>query len=282
MDTSSETLLWRDDRNGIARLTLNRPEAFNSLSRDLLGNLEQELGRIAADRSIRVVVIAGSGKAFCAGHDLKEMAADLRPEAIRALFEQCSRVMLGLTRLPQPVIARVHGIATAAGCQLVAACDLAVCSDDSRFATSGVKYGLFCSTPMVALSRNVPRKAALEMLLTGDFIDAAEALRLGLVNQVAPPGALDAAVANLCARLTDKPAAVLALGSAPFTGSSSRAWSRPTPSPPTPSSRTRWGWTLPRASRPSSVSASRSGPTLDLPATPLSPYGPPRAGVAQW
>lgn len=212
MDASTETLLWRDDRDGVARLTLNRPEAFNSLSRDLLGNLEQELGRIAADRSVRVVVIAGSGKAFCAGHDLKEMAADLRPEAVRALFEQCSRVMLGLTRLPQPVIASVHGIATAAGCQLVAACDLAVCSDDSRFATSGVKYGLFCSTPMVALSRNVPRKAALEMLLTGDFIDAAEALRLGLVNQVVPPGALDAAVADLCARLTDKPAAVLALG----------------------------------------------------------------------
>ena len=162
------------------------------------------------------MVIAGAGKAFCAGHDLKEMGADLRDAPVRALFERCSAVMTALTRLPQPVIARVHGIATAAGCQLVAACDLAVAADDSRFATSGVKYGLFCSTPMVALSRNVARKPAMEMLLTGDFVDAAEALRLGLVNRVAPADGLDAAVAALCARLLDKPRDVLAAGKRAF------------------------------------------------------------------
>lgn len=212
MDARNEPLLLRDDRRGIAHLTLNRPTAFNSLSRELLGLLEAELERIAADRAVRVVVIAGAGKAFCAGHDLKQMGADLREEPVRALFDQCSKVMVALTRLPQPVIARVHGIATAAGCQLVAACDLAVASEEARFATSGIKYGLFCSTPMVALSRNLPQKPALEMLLTGDFIDAAEAQRTGLVNRVVPAQELDAAVETLCARLIDKPARVLALG----------------------------------------------------------------------
>ena len=212
----SEPLLLRHDEDGVATLTLNRPAAFNSLSRALLTALEDQLAAIAEDGSVRVVVLAGAGKAFCAGHDLKEIGAELRHEAVHALFAQCSRMMLALTRLPQPVIARVHGIATAAGCQLVAACDLAVCGEDSRFATSGIKYGLFCSTPMVALSRNVPRKAAMEMLLTGDFVDAAEAQRLGLVNQVAPAAGLDAAVAALCRRLLDKPAAVLALGKRAF------------------------------------------------------------------
>jgi enoyl-CoA hydratase/carnithine racemase len=216
MDLGAQAPLLRQDQGGVARLTLNRPAAFNSLSRELLELLEREIEAIAVDASARVVVIAGSGKAFCAGHDLKEIGADRREEPVRALFERCSRVMTRLTTLPQPVIARVHGIATAAGCQLVAACDLAVCSEDSRFATSGVKYGLFCSTPMVALSRNVPRKAALEMLLTGDFVDAAEALRLGLVNRVVAAGELDAAVEALCARLLDKPAAVLALGKRAF------------------------------------------------------------------
>jgi enoyl-CoA hydratase/carnithine racemase len=216
MEGSNEPLLLREDEGGVSRLTLNRPQAFNSLSRDLLTALEQELDKIAADPATRVVVLAGAGKAFCAGHDLKEMGADLCDAPVRALFEHCSRMMVKLTRLPQPVIARVHGIATAAGCQLVAACDLAVCSADARFATSGVKYGLFCSTPMVALSRNLPRKAAMEMLLTGDFIDAPEALRLGLVNQVAPPGGLDAAVAALSTRLLDKPRRVLALGKSAF------------------------------------------------------------------
>ncbi|MFL5333228.1 MAG: enoyl-CoA hydratase [Geminicoccaceae bacterium] len=216
MDASPEPTLLRSDAGGIVRLTLNRPQAYNSLSLELLGRLADELDRIALDRSTRVVVLAGAGKAFCAGHDLKEMGADLRDQPVRALFERCSKMMLRLAQLPQPVIARVHGIATAAGCQLVAACDLAVCSADARFATSGVKYGLFCSTPMVALSRNLPRKPAMEMLLTGDFVDAAEALRLGLINQIAAPEALDQAVQALCARLLDKPPAVLALGKRAF------------------------------------------------------------------
>lgn len=216
MDLPAEPTLLRTDAHGVTRLTLNRPQAYNSLSFDLLGRLEQELASIAEDPAVRVVVLAGAGKAFCAGHDLKEMGADLRDAPVRALFDRCSAVMVALTRLPQPVIARVHGIATAAGCQLVAACDLAVCADDGRFATSGVKYGLFCSTPMVALSRNVPRKPAMEMLLTGDFVDAAEAQRLGLVNRVVPADGLDAAVDALCARLLDKPRAVLALGKRAF------------------------------------------------------------------
>ena len=216
MDLSAEPTLLRADANGVARLTLNRPQAYNSLSFELLGRLQQELAGIAEDPAVRVVVLAGAGNVFCAGHDLKEMGADLRDAPVRALFDRCSAVMTALTRLPQPVIARVHGIATAAACQLVAACDLAVCAADSRFATSGVKYGLFCSTPMVALSRNVPRKPAMEMLLTGDFVDAAEARRLGLVNRVVPADGLDAAVDALCARLLDKPRTVLALGKRAF------------------------------------------------------------------
>ena len=216
MDASPEPTLLRSDVDGVVRLTLNRPQAYNSLSFELLGRLADELDRVAEDRNTRVVVLAGAGKAFCAGHDLKEIGADLRDQPLRVLFERCSQVMLRLQRLPQPVIARVHGIATAAGCQLVAACDLAVCSDDARFATSGVKYGLFCSTPMVALSRNLPRKAAMEMLLTGDFIGAEEARQRGLVNQIAAPDALDDAVRSLCARLLDKPPAVLALGKRAF------------------------------------------------------------------
>ena len=216
MTEPSDSILLRHDARGVARLTLNRPEAFNSLSLALLARLQAELDRIAEDPAVRVVVIAGAGKAFCAGHDLKEMGRDLRDAPVRQLFERCSQMMLTLARLPQPVIARVHGIATAAGCQLVAACDLAVAAADSRFATSGVKYGLFCSTPMVALSRNVPRKAALEMLLTGDFIPADEALRLGLVNRVVPGDGLDGEVEALCARLVDKPRHVLALGKRAF------------------------------------------------------------------
>ncbi len=214
--TSSEPTLLRHDRNGVVRLTLNRPQAFNSLSFELLGRLQAELDAIAEDPRARVVVIAGAGRAFCAGHDLKEMGADLRDAPVRALFDRCSAMMLTLARLPQPVIARVHGIATAAGCQLVAACDLAVAAADSRFATSGVKYGLFCSTPMVALSRNLPRKPAMEMLLTGDFVSADEAMRLGLVNRVVPAEALDAEVDGMCARLLDKPRHVLALGKRAF------------------------------------------------------------------
>ncbi len=197
---------------GVAGLTLNRPDQYNALSNELLGALQAELDRIKDDPAVRVVVITGSGQAFCAGHDLKEIAAKRERATLTALFGQCSRMMLTLTQLPQPVIALVDGIAAAAGCQLVAACDLALATSNARFATSGVKYGLFCSTPMVALSRNVPRKAAMEMLLTGDFIEAEDAARMGLVNQVVAPEQLEAAFDDMVSRLLDKPREVLALG----------------------------------------------------------------------
>lgn len=216
MESDVETNLSVAEEGGVVRLTLNRPKAYNSLDMALLDALHEALDRIGRSHTARVVVLAGHGKAFSAGHDLKEIGRDRRHEAIHRLFSRCSAMMLKLKDLPQPVIAEVDGIATAAGCQLVAACDLAVCSEESRFATSGVKYGLFCSTPMVALSRNVPRKAAMEMLLTGDFVDAAEALRLGLVNVVAPKAELAGATAALCARLLDKPKDVLALGKRAF------------------------------------------------------------------
>ncbi len=175
-------------------LTLNRPAQFNSLSQSLLTELETALDAIAADESARVIVIAGAGKAFCAGHDLKEMRANPAMDFQQSLFEQCSRMMIRLTEIPQPVIARVHGIATAAGCQLVAMCDLAVASESARFAVSGINVGLFCSTPSVGLARNIGRKQAMEMLLTGDFIDARTALERGLVNRVVPDDQLDAEV----------------------------------------------------------------------------------------
>lgn len=205
-------VLLRTDSGGVATLTLNRPEAFNALSVDLLGALQTELDLLATDERVRVVVLAGNGKAFCAGHDLKEMRANSSPEATRALFDQCSQVMLSIIRLSKPVIARVHGIATAAGCQLVATCDLAVAAETVRFAVSGVNLGLFCSTPMVALSRNLPRKQAMELLLTGDFIDARTALQYGLVNRVVPADQLDAAVAELAGKIASKSPAAVALG----------------------------------------------------------------------
>jgi enoyl-CoA hydratase/carnithine racemase len=212
-DTSaSGPVLLRSDAEGVAGLTLNRPDQYNALSRELLGALQVELDLIKDDPATRVVVITGQGRAFCAGHDLKEIAHERERGKLTELFGQCSKVMLSLTRLPQPVIALVDGIATAAGCQLVAACDLALATTNARFATSGVKYGLFCSTPMVALSRNVPRKPAMEMLLTGDFIEADDAFRLGLVNKVVPPERLEEAFDGMVARLLDKPREVLALG----------------------------------------------------------------------
>jgi enoyl-CoA hydratase/carnithine racemase len=210
--SAPEPMLLRSDAEGIAGLTLNRPDQYNALSRELLGALEVELDRIKDDPAVRVVAITGRGRAFCAGHDLKEIAHERERGKLTELFGQCSKVMLSLTRLPQPVIALVDGIATAAGCQLVAACDLAVATTNARFATSGVKYGLFCSTPMVAMSRNVPRKPAIEMLLTGDFIEADDAFRLGLVNKVVPPERLEEAFDGMVARLLDKPREVLALG----------------------------------------------------------------------
>ncbi len=215
-DALDEPILLRHDAGGVVTLTLNRPTAFNSLSEALIAEIQGELDRIEGDPACRILVLQGTGKAFCAGHDLKEMGDHRTRADLGRLFGRCSAMMTRLTRLDVPVVAVVDGIATAAGCQLVAACDLAIASDRSRFATSGVKYGLFCSTPMVALARNVPRKPALEMLLTGDFIDAATALRHGLVNEVVAPDALDDALAALVGRLVDKPKEVLALGKRAF------------------------------------------------------------------
>jgi len=200
------------DARGVVTLTLNRPQAFNALSEALMASLQRELDALETDRSVRVLVVAGAGKAFCAGHDLREMRAKPSLEYYQRLFTQCSQVMLTLRRLPIPVIARVHGIATAAGCQLVAQCDLAVAASDARFAVSGVNLGLFCSTPGVPLSRNVPLKQAFEMLVTGDFIDAEEARERGLVNRVVAPEALDAEVEKLVAGILRKPRVAIALG----------------------------------------------------------------------
>ncbi len=212
----SEHLLLRADAGGVATLTLNRPGQFNALSEELLDELQAALDAIAADATVRAVVIAGAGKAFCAGHDLKQMRANHDKATMQKLFKQCGRVMTTISQMPQPVIARIHGIATAAGCQLVAACDLAVAADVARFAVSGINVGLFCATPAVALSRNVGRKQALEMLLTGDFIDADEALRRGLVNRVVSPDQLDAAVTKLTASICGKSAAAVAMGKQMF------------------------------------------------------------------
>jgi enoyl-CoA hydratase/carnithine racemase len=200
------------DARGVVTLTLNRPQAYNALSEALLGALQRELDSIATDESVRVVVLAAEGKAFCAGHDLREMRAAPSHDYYRRLFAQCSRMMLTLTRLPVPVIARVQGIATAAGCQLVAQCDLAVAASGARFAVSGVNLGLFCSTPGVPLSRNVSRKRAFEMLVTGDFIDAREALACGLVNRVVEPAELEAETERLVAGIVAKPRIAVAMG----------------------------------------------------------------------
>jgi enoyl-CoA hydratase/carnithine racemase len=200
------------DARGAVTLTLNRPKAFNALSEALLTALQRELDALETDETARVLVLAGAGKAFCAGHDLREMRAQPSLEYYQRLFTQCSQVMLSLRRLPIPVIARVHGIATAAGCQLVAQCDLAVAASDARFAVSGVNLGLFCSTPGVPLSRNLLLKSAFEMLVTGDFIDAATALDRGLVNRVVASDALDAEVEKLVASIVRKPRVAIALG----------------------------------------------------------------------
>lgn len=216
-EADREVLVERStDARGVVRLTLNRPKAFNALSEGLLAALQAELDAIAQDPAARVVVLAGSGKAFCAGHDLKEMRAQPSLDYYRKLFDQCSRMMLTIQRLPQPVIARVQGIATAAGCQLVAMCDLAVAASDAKFAVSGVNYGLFCSTPSVALTRNIGRKEAMEMLLTGEFIDAQTAKARGLVNRVVAAEALDAEVEALVASILAKPQVAIAAGKGMF------------------------------------------------------------------
>jgi enoyl-CoA hydratase/carnithine racemase len=216
LQTSGEALVLRQDAGGVTTLTLNRPAQFNSLSQAMLTALQEVLDAIAGDPAVRVVVLAGAGKAFCAGHDLKEMRATPTKEFQQALFRQCGKMMMTLTRLPQPVIARVQGIATAAGCQLVSMCDLAVAADVAKFAVSGINLGLFCSTPSVGLARNMGRKQALEMLLTGEFIDALEAQRRGLINRVVPVEDLDAEVARLAASIVAKSPLAVSLGKQMF------------------------------------------------------------------
>jgi enoyl-CoA hydratase/carnithine racemase len=209
-------LLYERDARGVVTLTLNRPQSFNALSEAMLDAMQSALDRVAGDEQARVVVIGATGKAFCAGHDLKEMRAQPAIDYYEKLFAQCGRMMMSIQRLPVPVIARVQGIATAAGGQLVAMCDLAVASRDARFAVSGINVGLFCSTPSVALSRNVARKAAFEMLVTGDFISAEQAFDKGLVNRVVDTDALDAEVAALVDTIVAKPRVAIAMGKALF------------------------------------------------------------------
>src|ERR1700722_2807933 len=214
--------LVREEREGaIIRLTLNRSGARNALSTALMAALQKCLDGLAEDSGSRVIVLASSGPAFCSGHDLKEMTACRREtgggrDSFAKIFAQCSRLMQSIVRHPKPIIAEVQGIATAAGCQLVASCDLAVASDVARFATPGVNIGLFCSTPMVALSRNVGRKQAMEMLLTGDVIDAQEALRIGLVNRVVPPDALEGDTMKLARLIAEKPRQTVKIGKEAF------------------------------------------------------------------
>ncbi len=214
--TENAPVLLEACEDGVLRLTLNRPAARNALSMALMTALIDALGRAASDPRARVVVVSGAGPAFCAGHDLREIRGDPRRETYERVFALCSELMLRIVRLPKPVIAEAHGVATAAGCQLVATCDLAVAAEDARFATPGVNIGLFCSTPMVALSRAVGRKAAMEMLLTGELIDAGTAQRLGLVNRVAPRAGLREAVDALARQIAGKSAFSVALGKEAF------------------------------------------------------------------
>ena len=212
----TDKLLLREDHEGVATLTLNRPQQFNALSEELLSALQEELDRIAMDDSCRIVILAGAGKAFCAGHDLKEMRATPDQFYYEDLFSRCSQMMLTLARMPQIVVARVQGMATAAGCQLVANADLAVSADTARFAVSGINLGLFCSTPSVPLSRAVSRKRAFEMLTTGNFIDAHTAQEYGLVNRVVAAEKLDETVDVLTQNIASKPADALRAGKALF------------------------------------------------------------------
>lgn len=211
MTTATLLQLSKDER-GVATLTLDDPKRFNALGEEMLAALQSVLDDLSKDESLRVLVIAGSGKAFCAGHNLKEMAANPQMEWYQSLFQKCARVMMSIQNLPVPVIARVHGMATAAGCQLVAQCDLAVASTEASFATSGINYGLFCATPSVPLVRNIGFKQAMEMLLTGDFIDAPTAQERGLVNRVVAAAALDVEVEKLVQSILEKPASAIRLG----------------------------------------------------------------------
>ncbi|MEE9387813.1 MAG: enoyl-CoA hydratase [Paracoccaceae bacterium] len=214
-------ILEREDKGAIAHLTMNAPDRLNALSDAMLAALTDELTRLKDDRTIRAVILSGAGKAFCAGHDLKEMTAGRQAEDAGAayfadLFARCGALMQLIPTLPQPVIAQVHGIATAAGCQLVASCDMAVAAQGTRFGVNGVNIGLFCSTPMVALSRNIPRKQAFEMLTTGEFIDATRARELGLVNRVVPPDDLAAETQALAQTVADKLGSAVRIGKRAF------------------------------------------------------------------
>lgn len=211
-----QPILLRDDRDGITTLTLNRPAQYNALSGEMLAELQAALDAINQDDSVRVVILAANGKAFCPGHDLKQMRSSEEREFHQALFDQCSRMMLTINQMQQPVIARVQGIATAAGCQLVANCDLAVAAEEARFAVSGINVGLFCSTPAVPLSRNMSRKRALHMLLTGDFISAQTAQLYGLVNEVVSMAELEQATIALAQKIIAKSAHAIRLGKQMF------------------------------------------------------------------
>lgn len=215
-DQTAAPVLVRSTSGEVATLTLNRPRQYNALSGALLAALHEELDVLARDTAVRVVMITGSGSAFCSGHDLKEMRAMQSRQEVEALFSSCSEMMKKLVRLPQPVIAVVNGLATAAGCQLVAQCDLAVAATNARFAASGINLGLFCSTPAVSISRNLGRKRAAEMLFTGEFVDAETALDWGLLNRVAPPEQLQETARALADTLRSKPREALALGKALF------------------------------------------------------------------
>ena len=212
----SDILLHTRDERGVHTLTLNTPQAYNVLSEAMLGALQQALDAVAADEGARVLVLAAAGKAFCAGHNLKEMRAQPELAYYQRLFAQCSRMMMSLQKLPVPVIARVQGLATAAGCQLVAQCDLAVAADHASFGVNGIDVGLFCATPSVPLVRNMPAKQAMEMLLTGEFITADEARRRALVNRVVPAAELDAEVERLVSSILAKPREAVAMGKALF------------------------------------------------------------------
>jgi enoyl-CoA hydratase/carnithine racemase len=208
----NDALIEHRDERGVWTLTMNRPQNFNALSEEMLGALQAALDAVARDDDARAVVLGATGKAFCPGHNLKEMVATPELAFYQRLFAQCSRVMMSIQKLPVPVIARVQGIATAAGCQMVAQCDLAVASTDASFAVSGVNLGLFCSTPSVPLLRNVPAKQAMEMLVTGDFVSAQQALERGLVNRAVAPDQLDAEISKLVASILAKPRVAIAMG----------------------------------------------------------------------
>lgn len=217
----TDPILLREDQNAVATLTLNSPKSLNALSETMLAALQEQFDLLAKDQSVRAVIIKGSGKAFCAGHDLKEMTAgrqaeDRGKQYFQDLFAQCAQMMQSIVKLPQPVIAQVHGIATAAGCQLVATCDLAVAATGTKFGVNGVNIGLFCSTPMVALSRNIPRKQAFEMLTTGQFIEASKAQELGLINQVVDHDDLDSRTQDLAALLASKLGVAVKIGKEAF------------------------------------------------------------------